>query len=104
MKHVVVKQLYPNKTESPVSCLKEAHSGIVMSSAGEPLFCDGVSQRRRLNVPHPELPQIRPLQSHVRALVGLGFPLFWSGTGVPSACTLLFPTCLTQFDLNSKAR
>ncbi|KAL0627863.1 hypothetical protein AAY473_001181 [Plecturocebus cupreus] len=30
----------------------------------KPLFCDGVPQRRGLNVPHPKLPQVRSFQSH----------------------------------------
>lgn len=33
--------------------------------AGEPLFCDGVSEWRRSYVPHPELPQVWLAQSHV---------------------------------------
>lgn len=60
--------------------------GIVLFfPTGKPLFCDGVPQRRGLNVPHPKLPQVRPFQSDVRAFRGFGgFPLFLS---VP---TLLF--------------
>ena len=102
VKHIVVKQLHPNK--KIVLVLKKLTVGLSCLSAGEPLFCDGVSQRRRLNVPHPELPQVRPLQSHVRALCRVGGPLCLLGDWGPLCPHLAFSHMLYSVDLNSRAR
>lgn len=53
----------------------DAHA-LYIPDQGKPLLCDVVSQRRRLNVPHPSLPQIWSLQSKVYAaeiILGLQF-------------------------------
>lgn len=45
--------------------LKMLKVGLWFLSLGKPLLRDGVPQRRGPDAPHPELSEVRPVQSHV---------------------------------------
>lgn len=59
--------------------LKMLKVGLWFLSLGKPLLRDGVPQRRGPDAPHPELSEVRPVQSHV----SVGRALLQAGTGSP---------------------